>query len=84
VVVTRQIKQIANGGPYCRTHCLHKPSALYPCDHRGLCSRGHAFVLSHRAQDYDYSHEDPRPSDSTEVTAIAHPIEGDGLGHYHR
>ena len=26
-------------------------------DHRGLCSRGHAFVLSHRAQDYDYSHK---------------------------
>ena len=45
-------------------------------------ARGHAFVLSHRAQDYDYSHKDPRPSDCTEVTAIAHPIEGDGLGHY--
>jgi hypothetical protein len=50
-------------------------------DHGGLCSHGHAFVLSHRAQDYDYSHKDPRPSDCTEVTAIAHPIEGDGLEH---
>ena len=46
-----------------------------------LRSRGHAFVLSHRAQDYDYSHNDPSPSDCTEVAAVVHPIEGDGLEH---
>jgi hypothetical protein len=45
----------------------------------------YVFVLSHRAQDCDYSHEDPsRPSDCTEVTAVVHPIEGDGLEHKHR
>jgi hypothetical protein len=50
----------------------------------GLCSRGHAFLAEsscYRAQDYDYSHKDPRPSACTEVTAVAHPIEGDGLEH---
>jgi hypothetical protein len=38
-------------------------------------------VLSHRAQDYDYSHKDPIPSDCTEVAAVAHPIKGAGLEH---
>ena len=47
----------------------------------GFASRGHVFVLSHRAQDYDYSHKDPSPSDCTEVMAVVHPIEGDGLDH---
>ena len=42
----------------------------------------YVFVLSHRAQDCDYSHKDPsRPSDCTEVTAVVHPIEGDELEH---
>ena len=36
-------------------------------NHRRYIRSGHAFVLSHRAQDYDYSHKDPSPSDCTEV-----------------
>ena len=38
-------------------------------------------MLSHRAQDYDYSHKDPSPSDCTEVMAVVHPIEGGELEH---